>query len=358
MTRRTRRGRRPSRGHVTKRRRGRLWRRVRFLGLLSVALVAIGALLGKQTEERSRAAQPRNRRRHTGDDLRDDGDGPSADTGSSPAATGPFALPDDARVAWVPSPSGGVRLCERRPAHDDEIRGEMIFVHGLGGRLEHWAAQLEALGPALVGVALDLPGHGGSDPSQGADAVEGAAAALGAAIDACALRRPLVVAHGWGALAALRWAAARPGRARGLLLIDPPGDQSRMTADDVDAFRQAVVDDARGELGLFLRQSLADVAETSAKAILADVEATDDDVLLAALESSTRATPAADAEAAKVPLHLVTSDLGRGPHALEKLVEEAVPWHLQTGGHWLMVAQPARFNQLLDDVVDALRLSR
>lgn len=233
----------------------------------------------------------------------------------------------------------------------------MIFVHGLGGRLEHWAAQLEALGPALVGVALDLPGHGGSEPAEGDDAVEGAAAALGAAIDACTLRRPLIIAHGWGSLAALRWAAARPGRARGLLLIDPPGDQSRMAADDVAVFRQAVAEDARGELSLFLRQSVAEVPEALARQLLADVDAVEDGVLQASLEASTRATPAADTESASVPIHVVTSDLGRGPQSLESLVGAVVPWHLQMGGHWLMLAHPVRFNRLLDDVLDALPTS-
>jgi pyruvate dehydrogenase E2 component (dihydrolipoamide acetyltransferase) len=280
-------------------------------------------------------------------------------------------LPADARVAWVPGPAGGIRLCERNADQRQDreqqggarqgskrqggARAEMVFVHGLGGRLEHWAAQLEALGPALTGVALDLPGHGGSDRSDDADAVVAAAAALGAAIDACTLRRPLVVAHGWGCLAALRWAAAHPRRARGLLLLDPPGDQSRMAAEDVAVFRQAVADDPRGELRLFLRQSLAEVPEALANHLLADVEATDDAVLRCGLEASTHATPAADAEAADVPIHVATSDLGRGPQSLEALVPSVVPWHLQGGGHWLMLANPERFNQLLDDVSDTIR---
>jgi len=277
-----------------------------------------------------------------------------AGTGSAVAAqaeTRISVLVPEGQEAWVPGPAGSIHLVSCHAGG----RAEVAFVHGLGGRLAHWHQQLAALGPALAGMAFDLPGHGGSDPARGEhDAVDSAAAALGAALDAAGIRRPLVVAHGWGSLAALRWAAARPGRARGLLLIDPPGDQSRMARDEVAAFRQAVAEDARGTLGQFVEHSLADVSSPIAARVLADLEATEDNMLRAALKASTLATPAADAITASVPIHLATSDLGRGPKTLDRLLPAAVCWRLERGGHWPMLVRPERFNHLLDDVLDAL----
>lgn len=335
--------------NVARRRRRRRWPWI-GLGLLGGA--AALALL-------ARKSAPLDDRAASGDsDLDDDGFPPRDSVADGASTLDPLAMPADAREAWVPGPSGSLRIVERHPDADLAL----VFVHGLGGRLEHWAQQIACLGPSLAGVAFDLPGHGGSDDLDTAAALDCAAGALGAAID-CAgpggtgARRPLIIAHGWGCLPALRWAARHPGRARGLLLLDPPADQSRMPAADVEAFTNAVAEDARGELGFFVRQSLADVPADLAERLAAGVDATSDDVLEACLRASSTATPAADAVAARVPVHVATSDLGRLPQSIQSLVPAVTAWHLPGGSHWCMIARPAQLNQLIDDVLDSLRAS-
>jgi len=43
----------------------------------------------------------------------------------------------------------------------------VVFVHGIGGNRQHWAAQLAALGTRYRAVALDIRGYGGSDDYAG-----------------------------------------------------------------------------------------------------------------------------------------------------------------------------------------------
>ena len=61
-------------------------------------------------------------------------------------AADPCALPEDARISWIPGPAGSLRLVERRPAGGDRrpIGGgglPVVYVHGLGGGRRDEGAQ-------------------------------------------------------------------------------------------------------------------------------------------------------------------------------------------------------------------------
>ncbi len=59
----------------------------------------------------------------------------------------------------------GRRLCyEAQPEDFDKTSLTIVFVHPSGGDSGDWKAQLEGLTHAANVVALDLPGHGNTDP--------------------------------------------------------------------------------------------------------------------------------------------------------------------------------------------------
>ena len=60
------------------------------------------------------------------------------------------------------------------PAPD---RATLLFIHGSGESARLWDAQVRALADAFNTVALDLPGHGGSD-GPGLETIEGYTAAV------------------------------------------------------------------------------------------------------------------------------------------------------------------------------------
>jgi pyruvate dehydrogenase E2 component (dihydrolipoamide acetyltransferase) len=96
----------------------------------------------------------------------------------------------------------------------------LVCVHGLAGSSRWWAAvagDLEAAGPvALLDLPRALPP--GDLPGWVARAID----ELGGPVD--------LVGHSLGGLVALRVAAARPDVVRKLILIAPPGIQSRRSA--------------------------------------------------------------------------------------------------------------------------------
>ena len=53
---------------------------------------------------------------------------------------------------------------ESSPVYFDASKTSLLFIHGSGGDREDWRAQLDGLKMPGAVMALELPGHGKSDP--------------------------------------------------------------------------------------------------------------------------------------------------------------------------------------------------
>jgi pimeloyl-ACP methyl ester carboxylesterase len=100
----------------------------------------------------------------------------------------------------------------------------VCLLHGIGSQSGSWVRQLEALAPRFRAIAWDAPGYGESD---GLDVASPSAAdyadVVAALLDALGIGRAVLVASSLGALIATSFAASRPGRVAGLLLLNPAG---------------------------------------------------------------------------------------------------------------------------------------
>lgn len=111
---------------------------------------------------------------------------------------------------------------------DPGARAEIVILHGLGdhaGRFERVGRYLAGRGFAVA--ALDLPGHGLSEGPRGHVRTwaeyRNALSALLAQTRPDGDERPLLLlGHSMGALVALDWIFANPGRVRALVLSAPP----------------------------------------------------------------------------------------------------------------------------------------
>jgi pimeloyl-ACP methyl ester carboxylesterase len=62
-------------------------------------------------------------------------------------------------------PVRGLRLTyDVQPALFDKSSVAVVFIHGSGGDREDWNDQLSGLSDSVTAIALDLPGHGSSEP--------------------------------------------------------------------------------------------------------------------------------------------------------------------------------------------------
>lgn len=284
---------------------------------------------------------------------------PASPFAEEPAAeVDDLALPAGSELSHVSGPEGGLRVAERHPGAPLAI----VFVHGLGGRLEQWAPVLHRLGPGLHGVVFDLPGHGESDPPADGDlSVPALAASIGAVAAALGLRRFVLVGHSLGGLVAIDYAGRHPDRVAGLLLADANGDLSRLPRDQRDTVVRAVEEDAHGELEMQWRQILIDADPEVADKVWGHLEATSPQTLAGALaggldyeplDALDRYTGAGGSGGA---VEALITPLNSLPFSLHRL-RPSLPVKTLVGcSHWLMMDRPEEFSTVLWDFLDRVR---
>ena len=97
-------------------------------------------------------------------------------------------------------------------------RQTILLIHGSGVSARYWVNQLRGLGRALRVLAIDLPGHGGSDPTEVAT-VEEYADTVASALDALEIRPVIAAGHSLGGAIAIALAARRPDVVTGLIVL-------------------------------------------------------------------------------------------------------------------------------------------
>ena len=109
-------------------------------------------------------------------------------------------------------------------AYDRAGNGEpLLLLHGTGGSRRHWAPLWPILAAQRELVAVDLPGHGDSDPPprDGDHTPVGYSAALAGFLDRLGIRTAHVAGDSVGGWTALE--LAKLGRARSVVAIAPAG---------------------------------------------------------------------------------------------------------------------------------------
>jgi len=115
---------------------------------------------------------------------------------------------------------GGVRWRSREAGVEGE-GDPLLFVHGLLASSAMWKRVLASAGGGRPGIAVDLPGFGGSDRPWPWDyTVEGQAGSLEAFMDARGIPRAVLVGNSLGGAATMLLAARRPDRVTALVLVD------------------------------------------------------------------------------------------------------------------------------------------
>ncbi|HSF41703.1 MAG TPA: alpha/beta fold hydrolase [Thermoanaerobaculia bacterium] len=262
-----------------------------------------------------------------------------------------FALRETAGL-WVPGPSGNLYVRDE----GGEEAGDalpVLFVHSLAGHGGQWALQLDHLGRHRRAVALDLRGHGESDPAEDGDySIQGLAADIGAVADQLGLRRFLLAGHSLGSAAAIEYAGRHPERVAGLLLVDPNGDQTLVPREQIEPFLASLRLDPVGELESYFRQLVVSGDRDAARWVLEDLRLTDENAIVLALEASVAYSPLAALDRYPGPKLSIVSDMNNLPMSLHRLRPD-LPVRLMTGtGHWVMMDRPEAFNHLLEEFVD------
>jgi len=128
-------------------------------------------------------------------------------------------------------PSGTVRYAKR-----GEGDAAIVLIHGLGGDLDNWLFNIDALAKRASVYALDLPGHGQSSKTIADPTLRGLARALIQFMDEVGIEDAHLVGHSLGGAIAMQTALDAPDRVRSLALIGSAGLGPEINSGYIDAF--------------------------------------------------------------------------------------------------------------------------
>jgi pimeloyl-ACP methyl ester carboxylesterase len=246
-------------------------------------------------------------------------------------------------IGHVAGPTG-------RLAVDDGGSGPaVVFLHSLAGNAGQWAAQLGHVRRQRRGVALDLRGHGRSDPpSDGQFRIGAQAADVAAVADALRLERFALVGHSFGAGVALEYAAAHPERVTHLLVADPIGDGTQTPESEVRPFLEALASPAYTETIEGYWSSIAGSDGSVLERLLADLRATPRDTVVHGLNEVMAYDPKPALGRLRTPTLAVVTPANDWPYSLHRIGAGLPQRVIEGTGHWLQIERPAEFNGILD----------
>ncbi|WP_224813536.1 alpha/beta fold hydrolase [Hasllibacter sp. MH4015] len=129
-----------------------------------------------------------------------------------------------------------LHLSERKVACHVAGRGApLVLIHGVGLNAAAWAPQVEVLSRTHRVFALDMPGHGGSDPLPRGAELPDFVAWCADAIAALDVGPVSLAGHSMGALIAAGVAVTRPERVARLALLNPVHRRPPAARDAVEA---------------------------------------------------------------------------------------------------------------------------
>lgn len=227
----------------------------------------------------------------------------------------------------------------------------LLLLHGFTGSAETWRSLEPIFGPYVSAIAVDLPGHGGSPPSQrlGADGFEEALDALEATLDAERVEHAIVLGYSMGARLGLGLTMRSPKRVERLIMESgSPGllhrrERERRARDD-EALAQRIERDgvasfvdAWERLPLFegirrLPEAVQDELRTARLSTSAQALATS----LRALGTGTQPSYWFELQRLRVPTLLLTgaNDLKFTELAQRMTRELPLGWHCALPGVW------------------------
>ena len=244
--------------------------------------------------------------------------------------------------------------------HTEGSRRPLVFVHGWTCARWAFAPQLAyfgARGHELV--ALDLPGHGDSDPIGGPIGVDVLAAAVQGVMEATGTVGAVVIGHSLGGMTALALAAASPATVHAVVAVDPapmcvaPADDGALVG-----VAAALRDEASraGVFGAILGSFFHADTDPAVRAVIEEgMSSATDDARVEAFAAMTSIDGPATLAAVTVPvLHIAAAPPLNDPAAFAALVPDCTTGMTVGAGHFNQLEVPEQVNSMIERFLQAI----
>lgn len=250
-------------------------------------------------------------------------------------------------ITRVAGPAGALAI-------DDGGRGGLpvVFLHSGAGNSTHWTAQLEHLRSTRRAVAIDLRGHGQSEPPRTGDySIAGMAGDVAAVADTLKLDRFVLVGHSMGGGVALAYAGAHPERVAGLFLVDPIGDGKQIPPAEAKATLDGLASNYDSTSQGYWT-SIAGPDSAVRERLLADLRATPRETVVGTFQDLVRFDPDSALDRYRGPKLSIITPYNDGPFSLHRLGKGFPHGMVEGTGHWIQLDKPEEFNRLLDEFLN------
>lgn len=254
--------------------------------------------------------------------------------------------------------AGVVQSADSVPIHYSvEGKGDpaLVFVHCGGCDRHFWDDQVTAFAKDHRVVTIDMPGHGESGSGRTDWSMEAYGEDVKRVVTTLGLKHVVLIGSSLGGPIVLEAARRMPERVVAIVPVDTLLNvEQRMPAEQVDAIMKQVETDFRGQTAKFTVQYLFAPSTPVAvrERVLAKVTSADPKVALPILRAALTYDPVPALKEIKVPIRAINSDLN--PTNLEgnrKVAPQFDVVVMKGVGHYLMIEDPARFNELLKGVL-------
>ena len=253
-----------------------------------------------------------------------------------------------------------VDLREESPTPSGSV--PVVFVHGMVGHTGFWNTALASCADVRRAVAVDLRGHGSSSAATDGDySIQGCAADVLSVIDTLSLEPVVLVGHSYGSLVVSDVAATRPNRVRRVVLVDPPGDFTRVSKEMRESQLLPFIETLqtghwREAVEKTFDQALEGSTMSTAASVRARLASTPRETMLSMYQSMMAYQTCSSLErylaAHGTSVHAILAPANAWPFSLHALMPAIRTTTISGVGHWLMLDAPDRFVTALAAAID------
>lgn len=260
--------------------------------------------------------------------------------------------------------TGVVTAADGVPIHYSvQGKGEpaLVFIHCWGCDQRLWENQVPVYAKNHRVVTLDLPGHGTSGQDRKQWSIESYGDDVKRVVEKLGLKRVVLIGSSMGGPIAVEATRRMPDRVAAIIPVDTLHNvENKFPPEQAEAVMKQLRADYKGAMTGFLNQLFFSPSTPAAvkNRITSEVTSRPPELALAILEPILAYDPIPALKEVKVPIRAINADLN--PTNLEVNRKYAPQFDvviIKGTGHYPMLEDPARFNQLLTEVLRSLRLT-
>jgi pimeloyl-ACP methyl ester carboxylesterase len=242
-----------------------------------------------------------------------------------------------------------------------EVYGEkspaLVFIHGWSCDRSYWNAQIEPFSKQYKVVVIDLAGHGESGLGRKNYTIEAFGADVAAVVKKLGLQRIILIGHSMGGDVIAEAAFRLPGRVLGLVMVDV---YKRIGAgrppEEVQAIKARVAVNFKDSTKVLVRSMFLPTSDASlVERVAEDMSMAPPGVALSALENALTYSRQISKSLSMLKLPVIAINPDNSPTDFESMKHYGVEVMIMPGfGHFLMMENPKRFNDVLKKAIDSL----